>query len=124
MKRSWGRWRGTLVFELCILAGVFWTCWACGGTSPSSKAIEPTKHTVVLSWTASTTPQVKYNIYRGTEHLGPYPTKLNSNPQTLTTFTDSSVQNGAIYYYVVTAVDTQSVESGYSNEVQAVIPPS
>jgi fibronectin type 3 domain-containing protein len=39
-----------------------------------------------------------------------------------TSFVDGSVQSGQTYYYVVTAVDTSGTESGYSNQVQAVIP--
>ena len=40
----------------------------------------------------------------------------------LSSYVDSSVSSGSTYYYVVTAVGTNSQESGYSNEVQAVIP--
>jgi fibronectin type 3 domain-containing protein len=38
------------------------------------------------------------------------------------TFLDQAVQSGMTYYYVVTAVDDRGVESGYSNEIRAVIP--
>jgi fibronectin type 3 domain-containing protein len=34
-------------------------------------------------------------------------------------YTDNSVTNGTTYYYVVTAVDTSSNESGHSNEASA-----
>lgn len=97
-------------------------CSACGGGH--STTISPTEHSVNLSWAASTTPNVQYNVYRGTQHLGPYPTKLNSTPQSNTSFTDSSVQNGVTYYYVVTSIDGNSGESDYSNEAQATIPAS
>jgi len=82
------------------------------------------EHTVSLSWNPSTTPNVQYNIYRGTQHLGPYSVKVNSAPISSTSFTDSTVQNGTTYYYVITAVDQHSVESDYSNEAQVLIPPS
>jgi fibronectin type 3 domain-containing protein len=39
-----------------------------------------------------------------------------------TSYTDSAVQNGQTYYYVVTAVDSAGVESAYSNQTQASIP--
>jgi hypothetical protein len=39
-----------------------------------------------------------------------------------TGYTDASVQSGQTYYYVTTAVDSSSVESGYSNEVTGVVP--
>jgi fibronectin type 3 domain-containing protein len=35
---------------------------------------------------------------------------------------DSTVQSGITYYYVVTAVDSAGSESTYSNPTQAVIP--
>jgi len=37
-------------------------------------------------------------------------------------FSDTNVQSGQTYYYVVTAVNNSGLESGYSNAVQAVIP--
>ncbi|HXJ89153.1 MAG TPA: hypothetical protein VMS18_20210 [Candidatus Binatia bacterium] len=94
---------------------------ACGGEHNGQTS--PKQHTVALSWNPSSTSNVQYNVYRGTQHLGPYTTKLNSTPLPSTSFTDSTVQNGATYYYVVTAVDQQS-ESDYSNEAQIVIPTS
>jgi fibronectin type 3 domain-containing protein len=47
---------------------------------------------------------------------------ITSSPVTVTSFTDSTVQGGSTYFYVVTAVDGNSVESSFSNEAQAVIP--
>jgi fibronectin type 3 domain-containing protein len=38
------------------------------------------------------------------------------------TYTDSTVQSGAQYYYVATAVDSSGNESVNSNEVSALIP--
>jgi fibronectin type 3 domain-containing protein len=50
----------------------------------------------------------------------PYASVASANSGT--TFIDGSVQSGQTYYYVVTAVDTTGTVSGYSNQVQAVIP--
>jgi len=83
-----------------------------------------TAHSVNLSWTASSSPNVAgYNVYRGTASGGPY-TKVNSAPVSGTTYTDTTVQPGQTYYYVVTAVDTSNAESAYSSPVQAVVPSS
>jgi fibronectin type 3 domain-containing protein len=79
-----------------------------------------TQHTVDLSWSASTN-AVGYNIYRGTVSGGPY-TMINSSLDGTTAYTDSTVASGQTYYYVATAVDASSNESGYSNEATAVIP--
>jgi hypothetical protein len=78
-------------------------------------------HSAALTWTASTSVVVGCNVYRGSTSGGPY-TKLNSSLDASTTFTDSSVLSGQTYYYVVTAVDSNNVESTYSNQVTAVIP--
>jgi hypothetical protein len=78
------------------------------------------QHTVDLSWTASTD-AVSYNIYRGTASGGPY-TMINTSPDSTTAYTDSTVVSGQTYYYVATAVNSQSEESGYSNQATAVIP--
>lgn len=79
------------------------------------------QHSVSLSWTASTSAVVGYNVYRGTQAGGPYGA-LNSAPNAGTTFTDAAVQAGGTYYYVVTAVDASGNQSAYSNQAQAVIP--
>lgn len=78
-------------------------------------------HSVTLGWTASTSVVAGCNIYRGTTSGGPY-AKLNSSLVTDLTYTDTTVQAGQKYYFVATAVDRDNVESGYSNEAQAVVP--
>ena len=80
------------------------------------------QYPVALSWTASTSPNVMgYNIYRGNASGGPY-SKINPALDPNTAYTDNSVSDGQTYYYVVTAVNSDSEESAYSNEAKAVIP--
>ncbi len=79
-----------------------------------------TQHTVDLTWNASTD-AVSYNIYRGTVSGGPY-TMVNTSSDSTTTYADSTVVSGDTYYYVATAVNASSEESGYSNQTTAVIP--
>src|SRR5712692_3644413 len=81
----------------------------------------PPQHSVDLSWSPSTSSVVGYNLYRGTKSGGPY-TRINSVLDASTAYTDSTVQGGQTYYYVTTAVNTSGSESGYSNQVRAVIP--
>jgi fibronectin type 3 domain-containing protein len=76
---------------------------------------------VALSWNASPSPVFGYNIYRGSQSGGPY-TRLNSSLQPGTAFSDNSVQAGATYFYVTTAVDGSSQESAFSNESKSIIP--
>jgi len=79
------------------------------------------QHTVTLNWTASASSVSGYNVYRGTVSGGPY-TKVNSVLEAASNFVDNTVASGATYFYVVTAVDASSVESGFSNQVSAVVP--
>lgn len=81
-----------------------------------------TPHSVALSWNASTSTVVGYNLYRGTQSGGPYSTKLNAALIANTNYTDSNVQSGATYYYVATSVDSNNIESAYSGEAMAAIP--
>jgi len=92
-----------------------------GIQSLSGTGINPPQHSVDLSWNASTSVVVGYNVYRGAKTGGPY-TKMNTALDALTSYTDSTVQAGQTYYYVTTAVDSGGLESGYSNEVPAAIP--
>ncbi|HEX9386342.1 MAG TPA: alpha-amylase family glycosyl hydrolase [Anaerolineales bacterium] len=60
-----------------------------------------------------------YNLYRSPVSGGGW-VKANAALLTSTTFSDTGLQNGRTYYYVVTAVDSTGNESSYSNEVSAL----
>jgi hypothetical protein len=82
----------------------------------------PAGHNVALTWTASTSANVKgYYVYRGSVSGGPY-TKLATSLAAGTSYTDTTVAAGQTYYYVATSLDTNNQESAYSTEVKAVIP--
>jgi Abnormal spindle-like microcephaly-assoc'd, ASPM-SPD-2-Hydin len=88
----------------------------------SGNGTPPPQHSVGLSWNASSSQDVVgYNVYRGGVSGGPY-SKINTPLDASTNYTDNQVVAGQTYYYVTTAVDGNSVESGHSNEAQAVIP--
>jgi hypothetical protein len=91
-------------------------------TLSGSGTTQSSPHAVSLSWSPSTSSVVGYNVYRGTVSGGPYPTKLTTSPQNDTSFVDSSVQSSTTYFYVATAVDSDSLESSFSNQAKAVIP--
>ena len=78
-------------------------------------------HRVDLSWDESSGSIAGYNVYRGSKTGGPY-SKLNSALDSATAYVDSSVTSGQTYYYVTTAVGTDGVESGHSNQVSAAVP--
>jgi hypothetical protein len=85
------------------------------------------QRTVNLTWKASPSSGVKYNVYRSStkgdclkaklDHCE----KINPSPVAGTSYTDSAVQVGQSYFYVVKAVSSGGTESGPSNEAPAVI---
>ncbi len=77
---------------------------------------------VTLHWNASVSPNVVgYNAYRSQVSGGPYD-KINTDLIPLVSYLDKGVQSGSTYYYVVTAVDSDGKESGYSGEAQVNVP--
>jgi Abnormal spindle-like microcephaly-assoc'd, ASPM-SPD-2-Hydin len=86
------------------------------GTGQASGA-----HRVSLSWNESSSSIAGYNVYRGSKTGGPY-AKVNSSLDSATVYVDSGVTSGQTYFYVTTAVGTDGIESGYSNQVQAAVP--
>jgi hypothetical protein len=87
----------------------------------SGTGVQSVSHSVTLTWTASTSTVSGYNVYRSTVTGGPY-TKLTSTPIAATTYVDTAVQASQTYFYVVTSVDSASVESANSPEVSASVP--
>jgi hypothetical protein len=87
----------------------------------TGNGIAAVNHSVTLSWTPSTSTVTGYNAYSSKVSGGPY-TKLNSSVDSAMSYTDSTVQAGQTYYYVVTSVESSNVESIYSSEVSALIP--
>jgi len=98
------------------------------GNAPTTITVastgDATAHSVALRWDASISKDVVgYYVYRGTKPGPPYTafTKLTPSPIAATTYTDSSMDAGATYYYVVTAVNRGGKESIYSNQASATI---
>jgi hypothetical protein len=113
-----------LVLAAAILSGEWFIATSgikVARRAESAPASAPQKHTVVLRWQASTTPNVRYNIYRG-RSSGVHPNKLNSTPTDRVTFTDTTVARGQTYCYVVRAVNGIGEESRESNETTVTIP--
>lgn len=81
------------------------------------------QHSVLLSWTPSAG-AVSYNVRRATTPITsttPYVT-VNTTPTTSAAYTDNTVASGSTYYYAVTAVSSDGLESDVSNVVPAIIP--
>ncbi len=91
--------------------------------TPSPTPTPASLPTVQLTWNASPSVVVGYRVYRSTTS-GNFYSPLFSTPLDALTFDDSTVTSGETYYYVVTAVDANGVESLYSNQATASVPAS
>jgi len=84
----------------------------------------PGQHSVTLSWNASTTPGVTYNIYKGTAKgvcngsPTPYATGINALQYVDTV----GLTDGQTIFYNVSDVGTGGAESACDGEVQVLIP--
>ena len=87
----------------------------------SGTGVAAVQHSVALAWQASTSAVAGYNVYRGTQSGGPY-SMVNASLVQPTDYTDSNVMAGQTYYYVLTSVDSQGLESVHSNQVMALVP--
>lgn len=85
-----------------------------------------TYHAVDLAWTAPTSTKVTvsgYNVYRSQASAGPF-TKLNgSTPVAGTSFSDTSVQGSATYFYEVKSVSSNGTESSPDGPVSTTTGP-
>ena len=82
----------------------------------------PLPHSVDISWNASTSSGVNgYHVYRSTTSGGTY-SLVSGGLQSGTSYTDSTVQSGLTYFYMVRAVDTAGAESANSNVATASHP--
>ena len=121
------RWRFGIIVALVALAASV-TVSSCGSAqglasgSPTSAATPAGSQDVSLTWNPSASSGVfGYNVYRASGSGGPF-TKLNTATLELTRFTDTTIQTGQTYYYVVTATGSDNIESVYSNEIVVPVP--
>lgn len=85
--------------------------------APTGLTVEAGITTVMLDWNdANESDLAGYNIYRSTTSGCDY-SKLNGPLLISSNYEDVNIAKNTTYYYVVTAVDMNSSESGYSNEV-------
>jgi fibronectin type 3 domain-containing protein len=89
------------------------------GNHPESPAnlnlVALNSSSIALSWVPVSN-SASYKVYRGSVSGGVY-TLLSTISSTQNIYLDSTVLAGNNYYYVVTALNTELVESGFSNEV-------
>ncbi|MBN1766746.1 MAG: glycosyl hydrolase 53 family protein [Sedimentisphaerales bacterium] len=87
--------------------------------APMALAATAGDGTVSIDWDDNSEGDLDgYNIYRSTFSSSNY-VQLNGALLSSSNYTDNSVTNGIIYYYIVTAVDTSNNESDPSGEESA-----
>lgn len=85
---------------------------------PTGLTATPSVNLIALDWNDNTEPDLAgYNIYR-TTFSGNYYTKINPSLITQSTYQDAAIVEGSEYFYAVTAEDTSTNESNYSNEAR------
>ena len=85
------------------------------GTTTDQLAVE-------LKWEQSASPNiVGYYVYRSLKSGSSF-SRLNSQADSGTSYTDNTVASGKTYIYVVTAVDSKSVQSANSSPITVSIP--
>jgi hypothetical protein len=117
-------WKRTVSGVAAVAATLMCAAWfvTTSGAIPAERLeLFRRHHTVLLRWQASTTPNVKYNVYRRTA-AGSDWQPLNKEPIEGTKYKDTTVQSGATYYYVARSVNAAGKESADSNLTVAAIP--
>ncbi len=127
-KRTW--FRSSIGIAVCLAAlfgGIVWIVCCGSSTGPTSGGGGPTPtptppgHSISITWQASSSPGVAtYNVYRSSTAGGPY-SRVGWRVSGAS-YTDTAVQPGATYFYVVTSVTSANVESVISSEVKATVP--
>ena len=87
---------------------------------PTNLTVSASVSEALLDWDDNTEADLAgYNVLRSLENGGPY--DIVAELVSGSSYTDDSVSSGMTYYYVVTAVDSASNESGVSNEAAGVV---
>lgn len=115
-----------ILFLVVVAALLISGCAMAGNNSVSptpTPTPAPVAHSVDLSWDASPSGNLQgYKVYRGQTSGGPYTPISGTVGSGTLQFTDSSVLAGHQYFYVITSIDLNGLESGPSPEVSAPIP--
>src|SRR5258706_2812567 len=76
---------------------------------------------VKLNWEESQVTVAGYVVYRSAEPSGPY-MRVSSVPVPSAEYVDTGLAAGHTYYYVVTSLDAEQMESEYSAPITATVP--
>jgi hypothetical protein len=85
----------------------------------TATAAASSRRAVKLNWEESPVTVAGYVVYRSADSSGPY-TRISQ--ATTPEFVDTGLSAGHTYYYVVTSLDGDQVESEYSTPITATVP--
>ena len=114
---------GIVSIVLVSLLGLEWVRTARGRSRILRSHSSSQHHKVLLTWGASSSPGVAYNLYRSSSS-DPRLLKLNPTLIQALTYTDDTVENGVTYIYVARAADALGNESPNSPQFVITIPPN
>jgi len=103
-----------------VLATVFLLA-GCGKPHSANLEVRHKPHSVTLSWKASTSKVVGYNVYRSYPPGAPF-IKLTPQSVPAIQYIDTTVKAGNTYMYYVTSVNSKGVESRPSGQVAITVP--
>ncbi|TKB68051.1 MAG: fibronectin type III domain-containing protein [Nitrospira sp.] len=109
---------------LCVgIALQLASCSGGGSSTPAESAPAATATSSALfEWDANTeTDLAGYKIYKGVAS-GQFGAPIATLPPSATSYEAAGLQNGAPYFFVVTAFDTSGNEGPLSNELSVTIP--
>lgn len=86
-------------------------------TPPTS----PASHFVTLTWSPSASDVAAYNVYRSRSEAGPF-SRMATIVAAKTEYIDDRVEAGETYYYLVTSVSSEGMESTDSTLAIATVP--
>jgi hypothetical protein len=87
----------------------------------SAAGVAASQNVVKLNWEENPASVGGYVIYRSAEPTGPY-TRLSAQAIPSAEYVDTGLAAGHTYYYVVTSVGADEVESEYSAPISATVP--
>ena len=86
---------------------------------------QPSAHSVDVMWDPSPSTNLQgYKVYRSQLSGGPYSSISGTLGTSTSQFLDTTVFSGQKYFYVVTSIDVNGLESGPSTEVSVTVPTS
>jgi Abnormal spindle-like microcephaly-assoc'd, ASPM-SPD-2-Hydin len=112
--KSAGRQKGSLAVASAEGGSLLTIPLTASGAASSQSAIK-------LNWEESPVSVAGYVVYRSAEPSGPF-TRVSSEAVPTGEYTDTGLAAGHTYYYVVTSLDSDQMESEYSEPIAATVP--